>query len=159
MPEISSGELSRFIRETLVAAAVPADAASVTASSLVAANLRGVDSHGVRLLPAYITQLRAGDMDAKAAGCVVSESGACLLYDAQNGIGQVTAAKCCDHAVRLAGMHGMGFVTARNANHFGAASFWGGHIAAHNAIAMAACNASRLVAPWQGREPRMGTNP
>ncbi|MGH9581547.1 MAG: Ldh family oxidoreductase, partial [Bryobacteraceae bacterium] len=159
MPAISSDELSRFVRETLLAAGVPADAASVTSSSLVAANQRGVDSHGVRLLPAYITQLRAGDMDANAAGCVISESGGCLVYDAQNGIGQVTAVRCCDHAVRLAGIYGMGFVTARNANHFGAAAYWGSRIAAHGAIAMVACNASRLVAPWQGREPRMGTNP
>lgn len=159
MPAISSGELSRFVRETLIAAGVPSEAASVTASSLVAANLRGVDSHGVRLLPTYITQLRAGDMSATATGRVLSESGACLLYDGQNGIGQVTAANCCDHAVRLAGIYGMAFVTARNANHFGAAAWWGSRIAASDSIAMVCCNASRLVAPWQGREPRMGTNP
>lgn len=159
MPAISPGELSRFVRETLCAAGVSFDAAALTASSLVAANLRGVDSHGVRLLPTYLVQLRAGDLDAAASGCVVSESGGCLLYDAQNGIGQVTAAKCCDHAVRLAASNGIGFVTARNANHFGAAAYWGSRIAAYDAIAMVACNASRLVAPWQGREPRMGTNP
>jgi LDH2 family malate/lactate/ureidoglycolate dehydrogenase len=159
MPAISSDELSRFVREVLMAAGVPAEAAEITSCCLVSANLRGVDSHGVRLLPSYITQLRAGDMDANAAGAIVTENGACLVYDAQNGIGQVSAAACCDHAVRIAGKYGIGFVTARNANHFGAAAYWGSRIAGHGSIAMVACNASRLVAPWQGREPRMGTNP
>jgi LDH2 family malate/lactate/ureidoglycolate dehydrogenase len=159
MPAIFPQDLSRFVREVLVALQVPSRAAELTASSLVAANLRGVDSHGVRLLPSYAAQLRAGDMDATAEGRIVSESGACAVYDAQNGIGQVTAAKCCDCAVRLAEAHGLGFVTARNANHFGAAAFWGSRIASRGMIALVFCNASRLVAPWQGREPRMGTNP
>lgn len=159
VPAISPADLSRFVRETLMAAGVPATASEITASCLVSANLRGVDSHGVRLLPSYIAQLRAGGMDATAVGTIASESAACLVYDAQNGIGQVTADKCCNHALRLAAAHGIGFVTARNANHFGTAAYWGSRIAQGGSIGIVACNASRLVAPWQGSEPRMGTNP
>ena len=47
----------------------------VAAASLVGSNLCGVDSHGLQLLPYYIEQIEWGDMDAKAAGCVISESG------------------------------------------------------------------------------------
>ncbi len=159
MPKIFSDDLERFVREVLVACGVPANTARLTSSSLVAANLRGVDSHGVGLLPVYVEQLRSGDMDATAPGRVLSENRACLLFDAENGIGQVSAAQCCDHATRLSGEFGLGFVVARNCNHFGAAAYWGMRIAEQGQVGIVLCNASRLVAPWQGREPRMGTNP
>jgi LDH2 family malate/lactate/ureidoglycolate dehydrogenase len=98
-------------------------------------------------------------MSATAEGTILSEKGACLLFDAENGIGQVAAARCCDHAVRLSRAFGLGFVIARNSNHFGAAAYWGTRMAAYGQVGIVLCNASRLVAPWQGREPRMGTNP
>lgn len=159
MPRIFSAELERFVQDVLVAAGVPADTAGLTGSALVAANLRGVDSHGVRLLPVYVEQLRSGDMDARAKGKILSENQACLLFDAENGIGQLAAAQCCDHAVRLSRAFGLGFVIARNSNHFGAAAYWGARMAGQGQVGIVLCNASRLVAPWQGREPRMGTNP
>lgn len=147
------------MREALAVARVPLEAAELTSSSLVAANLRGVDSHGVGLLPVYVEQLQSGDMDATATGRVLSENGASLLFDSQNGVGQVSAAQCSDHAVRLSREFGLGFVIARNSNHFGAAAYWGSRIAEQGQVGIVLCNASRLVAPWQGREPRMGTNP
>ncbi len=159
MPRTFAFELERFVRETLAAAGASLRSAELTSSSLVAANLRGVDSHGVGLLPVYIEQLQSGDMDGTATGRVVSESGACLLFDAENGMGQVAAAQCCDHSVRLARQFGLGFVIARNSNHFGAAAYWGSRISEQGQVGIVLCNASRLVAPWQGREPRMGTNP
>jgi LDH2 family malate/lactate/ureidoglycolate dehydrogenase len=159
MPSVLSDELERFVREVLTAAGVPPRAAELTSSSLVTANLRGVDSHGVALLPLYVEQLRSGDMDATTTGRILSESRACLLFDAENGLGQVAAAQCCDDAVELSREFGLGLVIARNSNHFGAAAYWGTRIAKHGQVGIVLCNASRLVAPWQGREPRMGTNP
>jgi LDH2 family malate/lactate/ureidoglycolate dehydrogenase len=159
MARIRSGDLERFVAEILASAGVPRPAAELTGSALVAANLRGVDSHGVRLVPAYVKQLQSGDMDPLAKGSVLSENHACLLFDAENAIGQVAASQCCDHAVRLSRAFGLGLAIARNSNHFGAAAYWGTRMAAQGQVGIVLCNASRLVAPWQGREPRMGTNP
>ncbi len=159
MPRILASELEHFAAEVLVRAGVPRQAAELAGSSLVAANLRGVDSHGARLLPLYVEQLQAGDMDPVATGRILSENRACLLFDAENGIGQVAAAQCCDHAVRLSRAFGLGLAIARNSNHFGAAAYWGTRMAEQGQVGIVLCNASRLVAPWQGREPRMGTNP
>ncbi len=143
----------------LKACGVPEDGASVTADSLVAANLRGVDSHGVQLLPHYVRQLRAGNMDPRTAGRILSESGGCLHYDGKNGLGQVVSWHCCGHAARLASTHGVGLVVARDSNHFGAAAYWAERITAAGQAALILCNAAPMVAPWQGREPRFGTNP
>ncbi|MBC7238425.1 MAG: Ldh family oxidoreductase, partial [Chloroflexi bacterium] len=120
---------------------------------------RGVDSHGVHLLPEYANHFRNGNIRPEADGHVVSESGACLLYDGEHGIGQWISYLCCQHAVRLARAHGLGMVVARNSNHFGAAAYWGQQIAAHRMIGIVMCNASPSVPPWQGREGRIGTNP
>ncbi|HZT32830.1 MAG TPA: Ldh family oxidoreductase [Bryobacteraceae bacterium] len=159
MPLIFGPELIRFCEQILIAASVPADTASLVATSLVAANLRAVDSHGVQLLPYYVEQLEWGDMDAQARGRVISESGSCLLYDGANGIGQQIADTCCHHAIRIARAQGMGLVVARESNHFGAAAFWAQKMSAAGQIGIVMCNASSLVPPWQGKQPRLGTNP
>jgi LDH2 family malate/lactate/ureidoglycolate dehydrogenase len=159
MPVLSEVDLTCFAEQILLALQVAPDTARLVATSLVAANLRGVDSHGVQLLPYYVAQLESGDMDPAARGHVVSETGACLLYDAGNGIGQQIADICCGHATRLAKAHGAGLVSVRESNHFGAAAFWAQKISAAGQIGIVMCNASSLVPPWQGKQPRLGTNP
>jgi LDH2 family malate/lactate/ureidoglycolate dehydrogenase len=126
---------------------------------LVAANLRGIDSHGVHLLSYYLKQIAAGTVSPVNEGRVAGESGACLAYDGENGLGQIVAQRCCEHAVRLARAHGISIVTAREANHFGGCFWWAREIAQHGMLGLIFCNASSLVAPWQGREPKLGTNP
>jgi LDH2 family malate/lactate/ureidoglycolate dehydrogenase len=152
-------ELRAFARDLLEAARLPRDAAELMADSLIAANLRGTDSHGVQLLPLYVEAVEAGRVNPAAAGHVVCESGGCVLYDGENGVGHVVARRCSDDAVRLANEHGIGAVTVRESNHFGAAAFWTRRIADRGCIGMAMCNATPLVAPWQAKEPRLGTNP
>lgn len=151
--------LRDFGSRLLTAAGVPPHNAAFVSETLVAANLRGIDSHGIHLLSYYLKQLAAGTLNPLAEGVVASESAACLAYDACNGLGQVTARHCVDHAVRLARGHGLSIVTAREANHFGACYWWARSIARHGMLGLAFCNSSNLVAPWQGRKPRFGTNP
>ena len=156
---LASDVLESFSAQLLLATGVPEPKAAVVARSLVAANLRGVDSHGVQLLSFYIDQILDGSVDIHTDGCVVTEDGACLTYDGRNGIGQWISGICCEHALRLARQHGVSMVVARESNHFGAAAFWAQRMSDAGFIGLVMCNASPLVAPWQGREPRFGTNP
>lgn len=151
--------LTVFARQLLEAAGAPAPKAAVMADCLVSGSLRGVDSHGVQLLRYYVEQVEAGGVNLTAEGHVISESGACLHYDGENGLGAVVSERCCGHAVRLAREHGAGIVIARDSNHFGAAAFWGQRISSEGMVGIVMCNATPLVAPWQGREGRLGTNP
>ena len=159
MPTVAAPVLRSFSESILLAAGVPAHQAAIVAASLIAANLRGVDSHGIQLLTFYVDQLLAGEMDPHAEGRVVSESGSCLLFDGQNGIGQWIAETCCRHAIRIAGQHGMALVTARESNHFGACAWWAEKMRAAGQIGIVMCNASPIVPPWQARQGRFGTNP
>ena len=83
---LTEAELRDFTERILEVAGVPPDRVRKVAAPMVAANLRGIDSHGVQLLPHYVDQLEAGDVDPRAEGQVVSESGACLLYDSQHPV-------------------------------------------------------------------------
>ena len=159
MPTLSSEPLTQFAFQLLVAAKVPHAKADLVAKSLVAANLRGVDSHGLQLLPYYLEQIQMGNINVQTDGHVASEGGACLVYDGELGIGQWISEICCTHAIRLARAHGMAFVVARESSHFGAAAFWAQRMSAAGLIGIVMCNATPLVAPWQGKEPRFGTNP
>lgn len=156
---IQAGDLGEFCRQLSTAAGAPQAAADLIADSLVASNLRGVDSHGVSLLPYYIAQWKTGAVDVRTRGRIGVEAGASMTFDGENAIGQLVAATCCDHASRLADQFGVGLVTARESNHFGAAAYWAERISAQRRIAIVLCNASSLVPPWQGREGRLGTNP
>src|SRR6266700_2077632 len=113
MPTVPVTDLTQFCEAILQGAGVPRRKAEIAAACLISANLRGVDSHGIQLLPFYIDQLLAGEMDAQTDGRVVAEAGSCLTFDGQNGIGQWVAEICCQHAVRMAREQGMAMVVAR----------------------------------------------
>jgi LDH2 family malate/lactate/ureidoglycolate dehydrogenase len=152
-------ELEEFVRRLLDASRVPPGPAGLVAQSLVAASLRGTDSHGIQLLTFYLRQLDDGRVNPLAQGRVISNSGSLLHYDGENALGQVVAENCCGHAVRLAREHGVGIVSVRESNHFGAAAWWGRRISSNGMLGVVMCNASPSVPPWQGKDPRWGTNP
>src|SRR5258708_19555124 len=95
---IRAEALSSFAESILAALGVPEAKARLVASSLVEANLRGVDSHGIQLLPYYVEQMEAGDLSRVADGHVISETAACLLYTGKNAIGQPVPQTSCPHA-------------------------------------------------------------
>jgi LDH2 family malate/lactate/ureidoglycolate dehydrogenase len=159
MPTVSAPQLTQFCESILQGAGVSPAKARITAECLVFANLRGVDSHGIQLLSFYIEQLLAKEVDADADGRVVAENGCCVTFDGENALGQVVAETCCGHAIRVARQYGIGLVTARESNHFGAAAFWAQRMRDAGQIGIVMCNASPIVPPWQGKKGRMGTNP
>ncbi len=158
-PVFHAEALRSYVRSLILALKLPRSTADTMAESLVAANVRGVDSHGLQLLPFYIAQLEDGRVNGLETGAAVSESGAVMVYDGRNGLGQIVSEKCTDHAVRLAREHGLGCVVARESNHFGAAAWWAQRMSRQGVIGIVMCTASSTVAPWQGKDPRWGTNP
>jgi LDH2 family malate/lactate/ureidoglycolate dehydrogenase len=157
--KLSDQALCDFITRILGGAGVPESHAMLVSNSLVAANLRGIDSHGLQLLSGYMQQLREGGVDGSASGVIASETSACLLYDGQNGLGQVVAHTCAHHAVRLARDNGVGLVIARNSHHFGAAFYWSEIMARAGCIGITMSTTGIVIPPWQGKSARLGTNP
>ena len=156
---IPRDQLEQFATEILSRTGVSREAAELTADSLVQADLWGHQSHGVMRLPWYVARIRTGAMTVDAAPQVLIDTGALVLLDARDGIGQVSTDAARGLAVDRAKLHGVGAVGVRNSNHFGTAMFYTRRAAAEGCVAILTTNASPAMAPWGGREKRLGTNP
>lgn len=148
-----------FAARILTVHGVPADDAALVADSLVQADRWGHQSHGVLRLPWYVERLRQGAMRAVTEPEPLVDTGALLLLDGRDGIGQVLTERARVEAVGRAREHGIGAVGVRNSNHFGTAMYFTRRAAADGCVAMLTTNASPAMAPWGGREKLIGTNP
>lgn len=151
--------LERFCTEILHKLAVPLEEAEITAGSLVTANLRGVDTHGVIRLPLYAARLRRGAMTPSATLTTERETVATALLDGHNGIGQVISCRAMEIAIRKAREAGVSYVAVKHSNHFGAAAYYPMMALEHDMIGLAFTNASPRLAPTGGIVKLLGNNP
>ncbi|MQA08855.1 MAG: hypothetical protein GEU98_09980 [Pseudonocardiaceae bacterium] len=133
--------------------------ATVVANSLVRANLLGHDSHGVRRLTGYVEEARAGRIDPTAGPKAETTRPGTVVVHGRRAFGQVAA----EHAVRelrqVVAAQGSGVAAIRECNHVGRLGEYVGTLAEHDLVALAFGNADPTVAPYGGRERRLGTNP
>jgi L-2-hydroxycarboxylate dehydrogenase (NAD+) len=151
--------LKEFCVRAFQGMGVPEEDARITTDVLVAANLRGVDSHGVARLRRYVNGLRDGMMLARPEVRVVTETPTTALIDAGAGLGQPVSYRAMEQAIDKARDLGAGFVTVRNSNHYGIAGYYAMMALAHDCIGISMTNAAVLVVPTFGRDAMLGTNP
>ena len=159
---INHEKLTRFVQAAFEKLGVPAADAQIAAETLVAADLRGVDTHGViRFSPHawYVKWLSDGSMTAKPNIQVISETPSTALLDGDRGMGMVIGHRAMELAIEKAKQCGIGMVGVRNSRHYGMSAQYAMQALAHNMIGIAMTNASRQVVPTFGREARFGTNP
>jgi len=136
--------------------------AAEVADHLVEANLRGHDSHGVGMVPAYVHNLRSGLLHANARLEVLRDQGAVLLFDAQRGFGQHTGADATRRTIERARQTGVACAGLRNAHHLGRIGSYGEQCAEAGMVSVHFVNVvghEPQVAPYGGRARRMTTNP
>ncbi len=151
--------LRAFCAEALArAGARPRDAA-VVADGLVAADLRGVHSHGALRIGIYVDRLRAGSIHPAAELEIVRDSGAVVVADAQAGPGIAMAVRAMDLAIARSQGHGIAAVGVRNSNHCGMLAYHAVRALPSAAVGIALSNADAQVAPWGARAKFLGTNP
>jgi len=143
----------------LAAAGVQQEQAEEVARALVDTSLRGIDTHGLRLLPQYLDELRAGVANPTPGIRVVSDRGAGLLLDADSALGVVAGLAAVRYAAERAERYGVAAVGVRESNHFGAASVYTRRLAREGLVGFAVTSAASRVAPFGGVEPLFGTNP
>jgi len=151
--------LEAFLIQAYEKAGLPHDDAAVLSESLVRANLRGFDSHGVLLAPMYFKRMQMGGIDVETETQVISDTGCTAVIAGGNGVGQVVSYRAMQLAIEKAGQYGVGVVGARNSNHFGATGYWAMMALEHDMIGMAMTNTSPLMAPWGGTTPVLGSSP
>lgn len=110
--------------------------AALVAESMVQAELEGQIDHGLRRLPGLIDDLRAGRVNPRPQFDVIRKRDAVAILDADNGPGQVAAARAADLAVESARLTGIGLVGVRRSNHLGSPSFHLRRVAAKGMIGL-----------------------
>ena len=134
--------------------------AAATAEVLVAADLAGIDSHGVALLGLYERQINDGKASATPDIRIVRELGATLLIDGGGGFGQVPSMLATDRVIEKASQFGLAAAAVRNSNHYGAAGIYARRIAEAGLIGISTSSVWRpAIAPTGGRAAMLGTNP
>lgn len=155
----SHEDLFDWTKNLLVCVGVPADRAQVIADNLVAAELKGVPSHGLSRLGIYLKRLDQGLLDARAKLITLSERPSALSLDAQNAFGHAAAFEAMETAIEKARVSGACAVTVRNSTHFGRAGYFAEHAARQGLIAIVTTNSAARMAPWGGKQSVFGTNP
>jgi LDH2 family malate/lactate/ureidoglycolate dehydrogenase len=156
----TESQLNEFVREVLQKVGVDAAAAQTVADVLVAADLRGIESHGVaRLESYYVSRIRSGKLKAKPNYEIVRETETSVLYDADNGLGHPVAKMAMQKVIEKAAKVGAAFGAIRNSNHYGIAGYYAMLALPHDMIGMASTNSVRYGAPTFGKDIMLGTNP
>jgi LDH2 family malate/lactate/ureidoglycolate dehydrogenase len=151
--------LTGFCTAALVAAGVGQPIAASVAESLVYADVRGVESHGVLRLPIYVRRVREKMVDVIREPAVVQDRGATALMDGGNNFGAYVGQKALDLAMARARDYGVATVGVRRSNHFGTAAYFAEQAAARGLVAVIVSNASQTMPPTGGVRPFLGTNP
>lgn len=137
----------------------PAADAATAAKALVAADARGIDSHGVARLSGYVRLWEAKRVNATPNVRVVHESPSTAVVDGDAALGLVAAPFAMQVAIDKATSCGTGWVSVKNSNHFGIAGYHAMLALPQDMIGIAMTNASALVAPTFSTERMLGTNP
>ncbi|MDR7418062.1 MAG: Ldh family oxidoreductase [Armatimonadota bacterium] len=156
---ISHTALREFCTRVLEAAGAPAEHARITAEILVEADLRGIHSHGVSLLPTYVRRLRSGLTNPTPAIITVRSHGATALLDGDFGLGYVLGHTAMTTAIAKARQYGVGIVGVRRSTHYGMAGYYAMMAADARMVGYTTSNAGADMVPWQGARPALGNNP
>lgn len=156
---VSAEQAHHFATSVLVMAGVPVSNARIVADSLVLADLRGVDTHGINRLPGYIARVRTGVLDPSPDLQFQQKSPVMASLDAKNTFGFVAGRFAIDHAIDMAKTFGVGIVGVKNSGHYGMAATYLLRAIEQGFAAFAFTNASRSMPAWGSKEPLFGTNP
>ena len=152
-------ELSARVASALEAAGLGADMAQEEAAIMAEADLLGVPSHGVRMLPGLVAALRDGRAKAQPAIRTEKRFAAVSLLDADNGPGRSLAAQAMREAVSNARDAGIGACMALRTTHWGRAHAYASRAAQAGMIGICTTNAMPTMAAWGATGRVIGNNP
>ncbi|MBM3912318.1 MAG: Ldh family oxidoreductase [Sphingomonadales bacterium] len=155
----SAEGLEAWVKEVFLRIGCSKGHAAMAAAVLLAADLKGIDSHGVARLPGYVRLWRKGRINTDPQWRWIQRMPAVAVLDADGALGLVAGQVAMEKAVSMAAQYGTAQVLVRNSNHFGIAAEHALVAAARGMVGWAMTNASPLVAPLGSSKRLLGTNP
>ena len=151
--------LQAFTREIFRRAGVPSEDADTVAEVMLWANLRGVDSHGVQLIPWYTEAIKIGHFNTRPDMRIEKETPACAIIEANLAMGAVVNSFAMKLAMQKAKEIGIGWVLIRNTNHQGAMGYYTQMAARQDMAGIAwVCSIANTV-PYGAKTPGIANNP
>jgi LDH2 family malate/lactate/ureidoglycolate dehydrogenase len=130
-----------------------------SAEILVAADARGIKSHGVQRMKRYADGIKANLIKGNVQPVVLRKTPVSLVLDAEGGMGLSLSRNAMKQVIAMAKEHGIGVCSIRNSNHFGIAGFYTEMAAKEDMIGVALTNTAALGVPTFAKKAMFGTNP
>lgn len=161
MIRVDVDALEAFVQRAFLAMGLSQREAEICAAGLMSSELRCLpgQGQGVARLTGYYDRITKGLYQPGTAIAIIKESPALALIDANMVMGSVVGQEAMDIAVEKAKTCGIGAAFVFNSTHFGSSGFHARRALEDDCIGIAITNAGAEMAPWGGREPRVGTNP
>ena len=159
--KVTSFDLNKFCLSCFSKIGLTEEHAKILSDTIVQANLRGVDSHGVSRLPGYINRVKKGLIEYQETIDIIEKNLCVSLINSKNNFGQIAAYYGMKEAIKKADKKetGVGFVGISHTNHIGMAAYYAMMAAKQGMIGIVMSNSPSTVAPFGGAEPILGTNP
>src|SRR5262245_61601682 len=162
MPKIPADRLQRIGAALLVGGGASPEEADIVARGCVAANLAGHDSHGIIQIPSYVDRIKVGHIAPGAPFKIVQESPTTTVVDGHWGFGFVVNERAMRLTIEKAKTSNVAATTVFRQSHVGRLGAYPLMAAQAGMIGIATADSGRsakAVAPFGGREARLGTNP
>jgi ureidoglycolate dehydrogenase (NAD+) len=148
-----------FVEQALLRSGVEESAAKATANGLWQASLRGVDSHGLRLLPHYLKAVKGGRINPSPEFRFEQTSASTGGLDADHGLGHAAGIRAMHHAMELAREAGSGHVAVRNSSHCGCMAYFAHEACTEDMIGTAYTHSTPRMRSANATGVFFGTNP
>lgn len=159
-PPMRAERMEALAAGALAKVGVPIDDAKFVGETLIHADLRGVHSHGVRLLSNYVSEIQAGASNPAPNVRTTNQSQGAAVFDGDRSLGQIGAREGMRAAMTLATERGIGVASVANTGHFGAAAYWALLAADAGFIGFATSNmAGPVNLAYGSKEPATGNTP
>ena len=162
MPVLPSASLLRtYAERLLVGAGLEASKAVTVAEILVEGDLLGHNTHGLALLPAYLTEVEKGGMRKSGEPQVVSDFPAAVTWDAGRLPGPWVVSRAIDLAMSRDPLQGTCVVVIRRSHHIGCLAAYLQRVTERGLMALLTCSDPNVasVAPFGGRREVMTPDP
>lgn len=162
MPRVAAARLHQIGKSLLEAAGSSAEEAEVVMRHCIDANLAGHDSHGIIQIPTYIDRIHVGHIVPGAPWTIVQESATTTVIDGHWGFGYTVTERAMQLTIDKARASNVAATTVFRQGHIGRLASYTLMAAHADMIGLITADSGRSakqVAPFGGREPRLGTNP
>ncbi len=122
------------------------------------ADINGVHTHGIRMLPAYIDRLKSGQFSSDDIE-ITKETPSFTKIDAKSSVGILSAISATEIAINKANKYGIHTVFVNNANTYGPAYYYVELMAKKGLIGFTCSNSPAAMPAVNGLEKMLGTNP